>query len=638
MERACTDCRLARVDLDRMAVTREDISAIARRFLGGRGVNNYLLLKEIPRGIRPFDGENAVIFGGGLLAGSHFPGANRVNVGSLSPVTGGLGSGGAGGGFAIESRASGIDHLLISGKASKPVYIWVHDDEIEIVDAGFLWGLSTRDTVRALRDRIGDATVQIACIGPAGEKMSLNSCLIFTEERAVGRCGLGAVLGSKKVKAIAVKGNGGVTPLGADFKELIDRAAETCRKSPVLQGLRRVGTVSYGTVEGDPHRLTPFKNYQYTEPAKRFRLVDFEQFHVGTAHVPDCPFSCAQRYRVPTGKYRGCYTEKLEGNSRGNFGERLALENPAAIIRAHELCQLYGLDVDNTSGAIAWAFECYQRKIMNTRDTGGLKLEWGNEPVILQLIEEMGKREGFGELIADGCHAAAKKLGRGSEAFCLEVKGQALQETLRAYKGWALGVVVSERGGGHTRGAPCTEFGAIGSDADEKRWSPQVSQALFGFPNAGDATSYENKANLVVYYERFHAILDSIGLCYFMSNWIDPHLLSLADIAGIVSSAVGERVAAESLMETGERIVCLGKLFNQVHTGWGRQQDYPPLRLMQEPVESGPYKGERLDREAWNVLLDDYYRLHDWNATSGRITGDCLTAHELEDLSPQVEQ
>ncbi len=185
---------------------------------------------------------------------------------------------------------------------------------------------------------------------------------------------------------------------------------------------------------------------------------------------------------------------------------------------------------------------------------------------------------------------------------------------------------------------PCTEFGAIGGDADEKLWSSQVSQELFGFPNAGDATSYENKANLVVYYERFHAILDSIGLCYFMSNWIDPHLLSPADIAEIISSALGERVAVDSLMEKGERIICLGKLFNQVHPGWGRRQDYPPPRLMHEPVEAGPYKGERLDREDWDLLLDNYYRLHHWDVKSGQITKDCLTAHELEDLSPLLEQ
>jgi len=560
-----------------------------------------------------------------------------MNVACLSPVTKGLGSGSAGGGFAIELRSAGVDHLLISGKASEPVYVWIHENKVEILDGSFLWGLNTRDTVKLLRKHIGDGTVHIACIGPAGENLSLNACVIATEGRAVGRCGIGAVLGSKKVKAIAVKGTDKISTQVRGFEELLRKTTERARNSKVLQSLARMGTVSYGTVEGDPHRLTPFKNFQFSEPAKRFHLDDFEQFHVGTAHVPGCPSSCAQQYRVPSGKYGGCFVEKFEGNSRGNFGERLALEDPAAVLRAHELCQLFGLDVDNTSGAIAWAFECYQRGLLSTEDTDGLKLEWGNDDAVIELIEKMAKREEFGDILADGCEVAARKLGCGSQELCMDIKGQALQETLRAYKGWALGVVVSERGGGHTRGSPCTEFGAPGQDPDGKLWSPSVSQKLFGFQNAGDSMSYANKATLVVYYERFHAVLDSIGVCYFMSNWIDPDLLSPDEIAGVVSKAAGEKIDPDSLTETGERIVGLGRLFNQLHAGFGRRHDYPPPRLMDEPVETGPYKGERLERTAWDSMLDDYYRIHGWDGKSGRITKEYLRVHNLENLEPLLE-
>jgi len=455
--------------------------------------------------------------------------------------------------------------------------------------------------------------------------LALNACVILTEGRAAGRCGLGAVLGSKNVKAIAVRGSGLEPGYGDGLAEQVRRAVSKIATSTVLESLTRTGTVVYGTTEGDPHRLAACKNFQFSEPARRFRLADFERYHVGRGQVAGCPFSCAQRYEVRDGKYRGTVVEKFEGNSRGNFGERLALDDAAAVLRAHELCQLLGLDVDNTSGAIAWAFECYQRGLLTPQDADGLELEWGNDDAVIALVNKCGHREGFGDLLADGCRRAAEKLGRGSDAFCVHVKGQALQETLRAYKGWAQGVVVSERAGGHTRGAPCTEFGAVRAGEGAGLWSREVSEALFGIPNAGDPTSYEHKAELVAYYERFHAVLDSVGLCYFMSNWIDPRLLSPDDVAAALSEVRGRRVSAEEVMLAGERIVCLGKLLNQIHAGFTREDDYPPPRLMEEPVETGPYKGERLGRADWDRMLDEYYRIHNWSVGSGCVPDSTLT-------------
>jgi len=624
LKNRCTELTVARVDLTRSAISREDISHVGSRLLGGRGVNHLLLLEELAPGIDPLGADNAVVFGGGLLVGTDYPGANRLNIASLSPVSGGLGSSSAGGGLSIALRSSGVDHLLLVGRADDPVYITVDETDIRIRDASQLWGMTTRETCRYIRDELGDESFQIACIGPAGEKLALNACVILTEGRVAGRCGLGAVLGSKNVKAIVVKGSGQEFRCGGGFDGQVRRAINKISNSTVLQSLMQTGTVAYGTTEGDPHRLVPYKNFQFTEPARRFRLADFEQFHVGRTQVPGCRFSCTQRYEIRDGKYCGTVVEKLEGNSRGNFGERLAIDDAAAVLKAHELCQLLGLDVDNTSGAIAWAFECYQKGLLTSRDTDGLELEWGNDDAVIALVSKCGRREGFGDLLADGCRRAAEKLGRGSEAFCVHIKGQALQETLRAYKGWALGVVVSERAGGHTRGAPCTEFGAVGVDPDSEVWSQDVSQKLFGIPNAGNPESYENKADLVVYYERFHAVLDSIGLCYFMSNWIDPDLLSPKDIAKAISIALRKRISVDTLMETGERIVCLGKLFNQIHAGFGRADDYPPARLMDEPVETGPYKGERLDRGNWDQMLDEYYRIHKWDTSTGYIPDSTL--------------
>jgi len=623
---------LLRIDLGNSVVSRLDVSDEGKQFLGGRGVNHFILLKELPAGIDPLGPSNGVAFGTGLLVGTPYPGANRLNIASLSPITRGLGSGSAGGGISIALRSVGVDHLLLVGKAEHPVYIYIDETGVEIRDASHLWGKDTRETASLIKEEIGHKEVYAACIGPAGERLALNACVILTEGRAVGRCGLGAVLGAKKVKALVARGGGPCGIRGEEFEKHVQKAMKKCTNSGMLESLRTTGTISYGTVEGDPHRLTPYRNFQYTEPHRRFCIDDFECFHVGHSQMPGCPFSCAQRYKICQGRYAGTYVEKLDGNSRADFGERLAVDDAAAILKAHERCQLLGLDVDNTSAAIAWAFECSQRGLLSSKDTDGLLLEWGNEDTVIALIERIGRREGIGDLLADGCRRAAEKLGRGSERLCVDIKGQALMETLRAYKGWALGVVVSERGGGHTRGAPCTEFGAKHARPSDDVWSETVSQKLFGVPNAGDATSYENKADLVVYYERFHAILDSIGVCYFMSNWIDPDLLSPEDIAGAVSSATGKHISGDALMQIGERIVTLGRLFNQIHARFDRKHDYPPARLMDEPVETGPYRGERLERSAWDSMLDDYYRIHGWDVRTGRITHEGLKRLKLTDL------
>lgn len=632
MNRNCANVRLARVDLDRVGISLEDITPFGIRFLGGRGINHYLLLRELSKGTKPFDGANPVVFGTGLFVGTSCPGANRVNIACLSPLTGGLASASAGGGFSIELRSAGIDHLLITGIARKPVYIWIADDEIEVRDAAALVGKNTRETVRLIREATVDRNTQVACIGPAGEKLSFNSCVILTESRAAGRCGIGAILGSKHVKAIAVRGTGKIEVENEEFELLTKKMAEKVKNSSMLQKLGRHGTVIYGTLEGDPFREAAAKNFQNSEPVKRFRLSEFEQFHVGKIEEPCCPVGCAQQYRVLKGKYRGTNAEKFEGNSRGDFGERLGLKDAAAILRAHELCQLYGLDVDNTSGAIAWAFECYQRGLISRRDADGLELVWGNDEAVIRLIEKIGRRNGFGETLADGCKEAARKLGRGSDEFCIHIKGQALQEALRPYKGWALGVVVSERGGGHTRGSPLTEFGTVGVDSSQKTWTSEASRRVFGISESCDPTSYRNKAKLVFYYERFHSVLDSVGVCYFVSNWIEPNLLSPDDMAAMASTATGRNISATRLMKIGDTIVCLGKLFNQVHAGFERRDDYPPPRLTHEAVETGPFKDERLEIDAWDEMLDDYYRLHGWDSRSGCITHTALGDLGLEEF------
>jgi len=636
MERNCDSLRLAKINLSAGSVFIEDVPELGERFFGGRGVDHYLLLQNLKRGVDFLHPENVITVGTGLLVGTGAPGANRCHIASTNALTGGLGSSSAGGAFAIELRRAGIDHLVITGQADIPVYLWIQDDICEIREANWLWGQDTRSTERLLREELGDENVQIACIGPAGENLARVSNVLLSGGRAFGRCGFGSILGAKKLKAIAVRGNGQILPCGTGFEKEGEEATRTVRGSQLLQSLKEHGTTLYATIEGDPYRTAPARNFQKGEPDRRFHVSEFDQFSVKHYSCAACPVGCSQELKVPSGKYPETYIEKIDGDTAEDFGFRLSFTDPVAILKAHERCQLLGLDLDNASGTIAWACECYERGILGKEDTDGLALKFGNEEVILELLEKIAKREGFGDLLADGSKIAAKRIEKGEE-YSITIKGQELEESIRPYKGWALGVVVSERGGGHTRGCPLSEFASVGQDANERIWSEEVSERIFGTKNAGETTTYENKAIPVQYYERFHAVLDSIGMCYFMSNWMEPGLLSPKDVAVLVSQALDKDVSEDTLMDTGERIVALGKLFNQVHAGFERNDDYPPARLMNEAIEEGPYKGERLEKAEWDKMLDEYYKVHGWNVENGRISRHNLDLVGLSDLDSLLE-
>jgi len=626
--RRCSDIRSAKIHLSEGKIDIEKVSALGPSVLGGRGLNHWFLLKELPRGTLPLSSDNIIAFGTGLLVGTDAPGAVRTNVASKNSLGGGIGSSSAGGDFSRTMRLAGIDHLLLFGRAKEPVYVLLDDGKIEIKSAKHLWGKTTKETIAHLEGELGEEA-KVACIGPAGEKLSLTACILFTSGRAVGRGGLGAVLGSKNVKAIVVKGTGSISvDNNVGFRQAVEAATEKVTSSELLQLLQVHGTVAYGAVEMAPTRVSPARNYQRAEPAYRPHLDDYKQYSAGSNGPKGCPTKCGQAYKIENGEYAGTYVEKCEGNSLEDFGFRLDISDPAAVIKAHELCQLYGLDVDKASGVIAWAFECYQRSILTKADTDGLELEWGNENVVIALIEKIGTRSGFGDILADGCRQASLRIGKGSERYCIQIKGEELEEAIRPYKGWALGVIVSERAGGHTRGAPLTEFGDIPGE---------LAQEIWGIENASAPTSYEGKAKLVAYYERFHAVLDSLGMCYFMSNWMEPSLLGPDDLAVLVSAATGWKMSSDSLMQVGERIHTLGRIFNQIHAGFDRENDYPPDRLMTEPVDAGPFTGERLDREPWDKMLDEYYSLHKWDVETGRVTNEALTKNGLDELQGLLE-
>lgn len=509
---------ILRVDLTSAEFCTEPTEHYTPRFLGGRSINQWILFKELRPWVTPFEPANMLCFGAGALVGTPVPGAARLNVDSKNAFTSGIGSGNCGGWFAAELKFAGYDSIVIHGKAREPVYVWIEDDKISLRPAKALWGKASSETAEMIKQDVGHEDIQVLCIGPAGENMARPACIVVSGARAVGRCGLGAVMGSKNLKAIAVKGTGAIgvkDPEG--LMTLVDVVSQRLRGLEGAKARREYGTLVASRLYNELSALC-YKNYQDDYiPEEAFAKISHEVFH--TSYEIDryacmaCPTACSHVYLIDSGPYSGTQCHKAEANAVWDFGGKLAVDDAAAILKAQEECCQLGLDIDNTAGVIAWAIDCFQNGILSKKDTDGLELTWGNHGVIIELLRKIAYREGFGNLLAEGSLRASQIVEKGSEKYSFHMKGQDLVEGIRSMKGWALGVVSSARGGAHTRGAPATE---------SRKYSLEESQRLFGIKTAGDAPTYTGKPKIVCYFEYVHSLLDSLGVCLFTGNWTSP--------------------------------------------------------------------------------------------------------------------
>ena len=611
------------VDLTTGDIVEKSAREHNERLLGGRGLNHWLLLKGMKQSADCFSPENLLLIGTGSLVGTDVPGANRVQIASRNCFNNGIGSASAGGDFAPQLRFAGYDYIRVTGRAKEPVFLWIDDERIELRSAQKIWGKTTGETDDLLKAELGDPDLQTLRIGPAGENLVRAACIIVSEGRAAGRCGVGAVMGSKNLKAIAVRVTKEIQlARKIEFTQLLQQILDRFEKYDVIKRERKQGTTA--VTFKPPYRLLPGRNFQNPAWKGKLKQQDFDKYIVDSRGCFSCPVRCCHSFEISDGIYGGTKIKKMEANSIWDFGPRLGIDTSETIIKAHELCQQYGLDIDNTSGVIAWAFECYQKGILSKADAEDMELMWGDGKAVISLIEKIAYRRGLGGLLAEGCKKASEKFGKGSEEFCIHIKGQDLFENMRDARGWALGVAVSERAGGHTRGAPLVEY--------NKGLVPEVMQEVFGFPFATDEISSEGKARLVVYYERFHAILDSLGVCYLASNWTtDLDLPGPRDFAQLFSAATGLELSPDDLMAIGEEIHTIGKVFNTIHAGFTRHDDYPPRRMMEEPVDSGYYKGEVLSSDEWGRMLDEYYELHGWDKNTGWATERTLKSLGFEE-------
>ena len=628
--------KILRIALTTGETSIEPTAPYAREWLGGSGLAQWLLYNEVKPGVTPLEPANRLIIGAGPLNGTLAPGASRVSADAKGPLTGGVGSSNSDGHFSAELKFGGYDSIVFEGRAERPVYLWIRDDHIELRDASSLWGKTTWEADDLIRHELRDERIQVMCIGPAGEHLVRGACIIVNKGRACGRCGLGAVMGSKNLKAIAVRGTGTVKL--ADPKRFM-RAVDAARKA-FADGSEDIRT-RYGTpsITANKQRVCgiPYRNFEYLDlPGDAFRRLATaletwqEEYRVRIVGYPACPRPCDRYFRISRGPYAGLECLGIQFETIADYAGKLAVDDPDFLIKINAYCNQLGLDIDNPAGAIGWAMECYEKHILNESDTDGLSLTWGNTEAILELTRRIAYREGFGKVLGEGCARAAQLLGKDSEYFALHVKGQDLYEAIRSAIGWALGTCVSTRGGGHTTGAPSLE---IATNID-----PDTAEKIYGVRTLSDPLAFEGKAKLVGYFERLHRVNNAFGVCHAITTWSHPSQLGFPELAELYSAATGWETTEDDLKRCAEKILHVEKAFNMLHAGFSRKDDYPPRRCLEEPIPRGSAAGFALTEEKWGRLLDEYYEMHGWDPKTGFPTRAGLETLGLGLIADHLEE
>lgn len=576
---------------------------VRRGFLGGRGLNMLLLYRLGLRCHDPFSPDNPLIFGAGLLTGVL---GGRLNISARSPESGLLGDANVGGDFGAELAATGYSHLLIAGKSDKPVYLLVTEDGVQIRDAGYLWGRDTLETQRMIRRELADQEVRVACIGPAGENLVRFAGVVTGQKNIAGRTGMGAVMGSKNLKAVAVKGSNCFKisdPEG--YLEALEEVVRQVSSTRWGQALGKMGTpllLHYSNAMG----FLSVRYHRRTTLGEQGRLLEpsaLEEFSTGMLACYGCPVHCRHRYTIgPGSRYAGATGEGPEYASVASLGSHVGNLNIEAVIYMAQLCNRYGLDTISTGNYLAWAMDLYERGILTNGDTG-VPLEWGNEDSLIQMLHMIANRRGFGNVLAEGSRAAAE-LGPEAARHLLQIKGVSMELTdERPVKSFALGLATATRGCCHMRSRP---------SVDVTNLPREILASLYGGDVGRDYTDYKGKGRMVWWHELFHAVTDAIGYCRFLSIFTSIHAVGYQEYARLIHRATGLELDAGELQEIGERIYTTERMF-LTQQGISRKDDTLPDLYFEVPVPEGPSRGEVVSRAGFQAMLDEYYQLHGWD-------------------------
>jgi len=591
---------------------REDVAA---KYFGGAGVGLKYMLDEVPADCDPLGPENNLYFSLGPFCGTDVPCASRVMVVTKSPLTGAVAKSSGGGHFPAEVKFAGYDMVIIEGRAEKPSWLWIKDGKVSFRDAEHLWGLNTTDTQQLIKDNLGDQNVRVACIGQAGENLSAMASII-NERHASGRKGPGAVMGSKNLKAIAIRGESEVPVADPEaFKSALKFMLNAMKESHVLyphfskggtpaiidavHGLGIFPTKNFAnTGEWDPH------SYLGTE-------VGMEKFNITREFCYKCPVGCSQVKLAREGPYKGVASIP-EFETVYSFGGSLLMESYNEVIAADKLCDEYGMDTVSCGATIAFAMECYEHGILTIDDLDGIDLKWGNAEAMIAMVHKIAHRDGIGDALADGVQKAAAKIGKGSEKYAMHIKGLELPGyDPRGAKAHGLNYATGYTGADHCLGYAFQEVFSI------------------PVPYPVDRLDYKGKGKLTRWNQDTRAVTcDCAPMCGFILD------MALADVchqntAQLMNALTGSDYTPDEIMRCGERVNNIARIFN-IGTGFTRADDTFPERIMTEPLKDGGAKGSFIPLNELDFMLDEYFEDRGWTR-DGVPTKERLLALGMEE-------
>ena len=628
--------QILHIDLSNRNITIENPPAeFYRRYLGGSALNLYYLLREIPARADPLSPENVMGLSVGVTTGTAISGNSRVTVSAKSPLTGAIGDSQAGGFWPATLKWAGFDGIIIKGRASSPVYLWIHEGEAELKDAAHLWGKITGETEALIKSELGDPKVQILQIGPAGEQMGRYACLISMSSRAAGRTGMGAVMGSKNLKAVVAAGNR--KPQLADkqsFKKLVQWGAKTYPESG-LEPMGKYGTaITVGYQQGvgglPTHNFSSgvFDGWEKIDgPALYKTLLKGREKGKQESQGRDTCFGCVIRCKRVVEQTEGPY--KLDPRYGGpeyeslcTLGSYCGVDDLAAICKANEICNQYGLDTISCGATIAWAMETFEAGQLTIQDTDGLELNFGNAESMVILVRQIAGKEKFGAVLAEGSQKAAEKLGKGAE-FLITTKGQEPPAHMPQHKpNMALLYSINPFGADHQSSAHDPSY-----DSGYEGYKERFARLGLAAPQDPPGSLGKENVQFTIQTQNIYSLSDSLCVCQFVWG-VSWELYGPKDYVTLVQSVTGWEVTLEELLAVGARRVNMMRAFN-FREGFGRDRDKLADKFFTTPLTGGPTHGKCMDREEVENAVIEYYRQRDWDPTTGRPTREALEQLEL---------
>jgi aldehyde:ferredoxin oxidoreductase len=616
--------------------------AFYRKYMGGSALAMHYLLKDMPAGVDSLDPDNVLVLALSVLTGTAISGQSRMTAAAKSPLTGAIGDSQGGGFFPAELKFAGFDAIVIKGKAEKPVYLWINEGSYELRDASHLWGKITGEAESRIKEELGDKKIEVLQIGPAGEKMVRFAGIFSMSNRANGRTGLGAVMGSKNLKAVAVRGK--KRPVVADkagLSKLAKWGVQNLADSDIA------GLGKYGTAEttGSNQTSGTLPTYNYNsgvfdgwEPIDGTTMYDTvlrgaaegKQDRLGRDTCYACTVRCKRVVEITEGPYQ---VDPLYGGpeyeTTSTFGNYCAVDDLAAICKANEICNKFGMDTISCGATISWAFEAFNEGKLTLEDTDGLDLTWGNADSMVALTEKIAKREGFGDLLAEGSERAAKEIGRGTESYLITFKGQEAPAHMPRVKR-SLSVIYATNPFGADHQSH--EHDAAIED-DFEFYTDRLAVLGFSEEQEPRSLSYE-KVRFAAVSQHMYSTMDSLNLCQFVYGpaW---QLYGPEDMVELVRAVTGwEDVTFDELQKVGERRVNLMRAFN-AREGFDRKDDTIPEKLF-KPLKGGTSDGWKLDQEEVASALDKYYEICGWDVDSGNPTRAKLDELDLGWVADQL--